>query len=295
MPWQSPFALAGRWLKGNLHTHTTQSDGAVTPDEAKAWYRARGYDFLAITDHWVYSPGQETVDGLTILPGVELHGPGYHMLCLGLSDLPDRSLDDSPAELARAVVDLGGLAYYAHPYWTGQTSVHIASNPFISGIEVYNAVCDKMRGLGYSRVQWDEALAEGHRLTGVAVDDVHWKHGAAGCGYVMVRAQENTPSAILTALRDGAFYASTGPVIQDIAIVPGDGGSPHLRVRCSPCQDIVYYADGPKGYRFSAPEGSRLDWASFPIKEDQIYLRVECWDGRGGVAWTNPVYVTDVL
>ena len=35
-----PFAQPGYWFKGNLHTHTTQSDGEYTPDQAIAWYRA---------------------------------------------------------------------------------------------------------------------------------------------------------------------------------------------------------------------------------------------------------------
>ncbi|HYC92718.1 MAG TPA: hypothetical protein VEO54_26150 [Thermoanaerobaculia bacterium] len=36
------------WLKGNLHTHTSQSDGDSPPAEVAAWYRDRGYDFLVI-------------------------------------------------------------------------------------------------------------------------------------------------------------------------------------------------------------------------------------------------------
>lgn len=39
------------WQKGNLHTHTTLSDGRKTVEEAIALYRGQGYDFLAITDH----------------------------------------------------------------------------------------------------------------------------------------------------------------------------------------------------------------------------------------------------
>ena len=34
------------WYKGNLHTHTTLSDGKKTPDESIALYREKGYDFL---------------------------------------------------------------------------------------------------------------------------------------------------------------------------------------------------------------------------------------------------------
>src|SRR2546426_9079599 len=39
------------WLRGNLHAHTTYSDGVKTPQELLAEYEALGYDFLAITDH----------------------------------------------------------------------------------------------------------------------------------------------------------------------------------------------------------------------------------------------------
>src|SRR5205807_10474486 len=39
------------WLRGNLHAHTTYSDGVKTPQELLTEYEALGYDFLAITDH----------------------------------------------------------------------------------------------------------------------------------------------------------------------------------------------------------------------------------------------------
>ena len=47
----NPFSQPGRWYRGNLHTHTTASDGEQSVTERCAAYRAAGYDFLAITDH----------------------------------------------------------------------------------------------------------------------------------------------------------------------------------------------------------------------------------------------------
>jgi len=38
-------------FKGNLHCHSTLSDGNLTPEELKEAYKARGYQVLAITDH----------------------------------------------------------------------------------------------------------------------------------------------------------------------------------------------------------------------------------------------------
>src|SRR5215203_140780 len=43
--------LNAAWLKGNLHTHTLESDGDSTPADVVRWYAEHGYDFLAITDH----------------------------------------------------------------------------------------------------------------------------------------------------------------------------------------------------------------------------------------------------
>ena len=37
--------------KANLHSHSTLSDGCLTPEEMAAAYREQGYSILAITDH----------------------------------------------------------------------------------------------------------------------------------------------------------------------------------------------------------------------------------------------------
>ena len=48
---------APRWWKGNLHTHSLWSDGDDFPEMVVDWYKARGYDFLAISDHNVLHEG----------------------------------------------------------------------------------------------------------------------------------------------------------------------------------------------------------------------------------------------
>lgn len=296
MSWTSPFSLPGRWFKGNLHTHTDQSDGLFTPQQALTWYHAHGYDFVAITDHWVLTPGRTSdFSDFISITGTELDGPGYHMLALGLSSLPDHELADSLQATTDAVVSRGGLPFLAHPYWTGQTSAEMATIRGIVGIEVFNSVCDKMDGLGYAQVHWDELLAQGFRLTGLAVDDVHWRHEAVGRGFTMVRAKSLDEDAVLDAIRSGQFYASTGPKIDDLRVVQVGERRSGLRVRCSPCSTITFYASGPRGHRFEAPQGETLDTAVHPLSIEQVYLRVECLDESGGIAWTNPVFVEDVL
>src|SRR5688500_2563599 len=47
----TPFTLPGTWYRGNLHCHTTSSDGAMPPDRLVAHYSYAGWDFISITDH----------------------------------------------------------------------------------------------------------------------------------------------------------------------------------------------------------------------------------------------------
>jgi predicted metal-dependent phosphoesterase TrpH len=46
------FERAGRWYRGNLHTHSNRSDGAAPPEQVVEEYRAAGYDFLVLSDHF---------------------------------------------------------------------------------------------------------------------------------------------------------------------------------------------------------------------------------------------------
>ncbi len=96
MAFRSVFPEEGQWFKGNLHMHTTLSDGRVSPSEAIERYRKNGYDFIAITDHRcpgiTVEPGEdgyfgaETVEAgnMLLLSGVEWDTGGAN------TDLPEK-------------------------------------------------------------------------------------------------------------------------------------------------------------------------------------------------------------
>ncbi|MEL6317668.1 MAG: phosphotransferase, partial [Pseudomonadota bacterium] len=91
------FAAPGAFYKGNLHTHSTRSDGGLDPEEVCRRYRERGYDFLALTDHFVGRYDYPIVDtapfrtnAFTTVLGAEVHtgrmrnGELWHLLAVGL-------------------------------------------------------------------------------------------------------------------------------------------------------------------------------------------------------------------
>ena len=79
-----------KWFKGNVHMHTSRSDGRLNLAEAARYYTERGYDFISITDHRVPFVGAQLDEQLPImiLDGIELdgtddQGSGYHVVCIG--------------------------------------------------------------------------------------------------------------------------------------------------------------------------------------------------------------------
>ena len=60
------------YYKANLHSHSTLSDGGITPAEMRAAYKAKGYSVLAVTDHNVFIPHNDLTEAdFLMLNGIE--------------------------------------------------------------------------------------------------------------------------------------------------------------------------------------------------------------------------------
>ena len=100
-------------FRGNLHAHTTRSDGALTPRQVMELYQARGYDFLALTDHW--RPNQpEQYRNMLVLSGAEMDAQlpdqVVHIVGIGLDGgLPAAGARPGigPEDMAQAARDAG--------------------------------------------------------------------------------------------------------------------------------------------------------------------------------------------
>jgi predicted metal-dependent phosphoesterase TrpH len=299
-----PFGKDGEWLRCALHAHTTRSDGELAPDSLAAHYARAGYDVLAITDHWRRTEAPS--DGLLVIASAELNcvlpdeGDG-HVLAFGI--------DAEPADLGGEYADLprtadwieqhGGVAYFAHPYWSGVAAGGLDLPANVAGIEVYNAGCELEIGRGLSGVHWDELLEAGARCYAIASDDSHHPGFDSDLAWTWVLAEERSRDAVLAALRDGSFYGSTGPLVRELEV-----DSNAVEVSCSPCRSITLLAGRTAG---AAAHGGRLPYcnhsrvvdraddgelirARLEIPAGARYWRVELVDQQGRKAWTNPVW-----
>lgn len=302
----NPFALTGRWYRGQFHCHTTNSDGARSVDAVVAWYAEQGYDFLAITDHnqltRVPSRARDRATGgrdLVLVPGTEVDvgrtelGEAYHILGIGLGEMIDVPRQAAARhglavqDVIEALRRVGAVVFVAHPYWSGLVLGDLLPLDGAAGIEVYNANTEVDIAKGHSGVHWDDCLSRGRPLLGVANDDTHWRLLDYGQAWTMLRVETLTPEAVVRGLASGAFYASTGVVLEDVTF---DGDTASVRVAPPGAQAVHFICDRRFGQRVVA-DGTPLVQAAHTLRGPERYLRIEVVSSDGRRAWTNPLFV----
>ena len=302
------FTSSAGVFRGNLHGHSTHSDGKNSPDEAVLLYRAAGYDFTCLSEHFwsnrrfcastiMDSTAFDTADFITII-SAELHCPGkaydrdglWHVVANGLPmDFPMATETETGPELVARAVAAGAYVTIAHPEWYSLTDEEARSLAAAGahGVEIYNhsSVIKAARGGGIATL--DLLLHEGHRVHATATDDSHDVPDDAFGGWVMVAAESLTATDIVAALKAGRFYASSGPDFTELTF---DGTT--LHVETWPVERIILAADR---HRALSVTGDGLTSASFDLSSlDTDFFRVVATDAQGRSAWTNPYWMDDL-
>ena len=297
----------------------------MTPAAVCAAYQQQGYDFLAVTDHFLEAynyPITDTTpyrtDTFTTLIGAELHAPAlangqlWHIVAVGLPPTFGSPRDgESGAALAQRAVDAGAFVALAHPQWYGASVEDLQSIPAAHAIEAYNEVCGRLNDKPESWYHVDQLLASGRRVTAIGADDAHFlvsmsspngNSGAtdpiatesgeelpAGFGtWVWVWAAALEPDALVTALKAGDFYTSQGPMIHDIRV---SEDRTTIQVVNSPAVS-VFVTGRPDSLAYGSKHAAQVTHSTFPIgKYAGSYVRVTVVDAAGKRAWSNPIWL----
>ena len=329
----------GKFYKANLHVHTTVSDGEMTPEETKQAYKDNGYSIVAFTDHEVMVPQTKlTDDSFLAITSTEIYVntrydvdfgyvKTYHLnifspeenrsayntfdkarLWLGNSyDYVTTEQEKSNYDRVYSVECVndmikragneGCLVSYNHPVWSQQDYSDYIGLRGLWGVEVYNNACARS-GYFDSEKPFDDLLRIGERVFPLATDDTHKRAECFG-GFVMIKADELKYDKIFSAMREGSFYASTGPEFYEISL---DDST--LNVKSSPASLISVSTDCRYMY-FKRAENEPLTEASFDIggflnladggiKQHQ-YIRVTLVDDKGNKAYSRAYFMDELI
>ena len=303
--------VSGQYYKGNLHTHTLNSDGDSTPDDVVRWYREHQYNFVTLTDHNYLT----SVDGLNAL-----HGADEQFLVMKGEEVTDRfagkpihingldpislikptggsSVVDMVQKMVDAIRAARGVPSVNHPnYGWAISADELAQLQRTRLFEVFNGhpLVNNIGGGGVPGLEdvWDRMLSSGKMLYGIAVDDAHYfkrpedkTAPRPGQGWVYVRAPRLESRALVEALERGDFYSSTGVELQSVTAT-------------ATSLTIAIKTETQSKYRiqFIGKQGAILrealtSPATYPFKGDESYVRAKVIESNGKLAWVQPVAV----
>jgi hypothetical protein len=309
------------WYRGDLHTHTSHSDGARSVAELLQTARDYGLDFVFLTDHNT-TAGLAELDATRsddLLPagGLELTTFWGHALCLGAREWVDWRVCPGSGEIARiaaATAAAGQLFVIAHPVadgdpgCTGCTWRYGEMMPTLDRagamplVEVWNGLWAGDSNNERALTLWYDWLNQGLRLVATAGTDSHGGHGRGlKPGFNVVYAEALSEAALLRALRAGHLYLSAGPKLileahsDDARWMMGD-------VLNQPADWSLAWAECPAGARLRLIANGRLwrEWPAdgageyqWPVSPEQAnWALAELRDAEGGLlAVTNPIFI----
>ncbi|AZN41480.1 CehA/McbA family metallohydrolase [Paenibacillus albus] len=302
-----------RKYKGNLHTHSTRSDGQYPQETVIEAYRSRGYSFICLSDHEIYWKSDAFDDEQFIMLD------GYEMACemswretgqqFHIHGLLDRSLgsvnefehdeehakpDFTSLATIQALIDemkeRGNLVIMNHPVWSRNKEEELLQLDGYYAIEIYNHQSELDEAVGYGVHHWDYLLKRGRKVFAVAADDAHGGSMDAPIseffgGWISVEADELKQQSVIDAMKEGRYYSSNGPEIFDMRVEDG-----YLKIECSPVKFIKFITHPFNGRNVFNQDASPVTSAAFRVEGEESYIRVECVDFEGNVAWSNPIY-----
>jgi hypothetical protein len=279
---ENPYDATGSWYKGNLQVASARGLGHDLPSAIGAWYAAHGYAFLGISDlntfTWTTEYGSRS---LTALAVVDESYPFGDLLALNEDHwLPASDLASAVGWLRddNALPVLAAPNAAAKPI-AGPTVLGLHR---LFGLEVYDARL-AAAGQGDATALWDQTLSSGNRVYAFAGDDaMSLEDPALGHAWIEVSAPAADVDSLLSSLRRGAFYASTGAAFTSIAVTG-------RTITATTTDGTVLRFIGRGGTLLKAASAAA---GSYRVTGSEGYVRIEAIRDDGTRAWSQPLFLT---
>ncbi len=303
------------WYKGNIHTHSTNSDGDSSPEHVASWYKNNKYDFLVLSDHnhlTILDEGNTKKDKWPLLvPGEEItireingSPAALHINGIGIKSLITPASYESNIDGINDVVEKvnsqGGLASINHPnyqWWVSVDDIKYSKDAW--AFEVFNGHMHSnnegsLKSMSTEEI-WDDILSSGKLIYGVASDDAHHfteefssTRSNPGRGWIYVKSKSLSVEEIVKSMRNGDFYSSTGVELENLEI---SRSKIYLKIKKRPAKEKQKYTIrviNDSGLVFFEKEGDELEVDTEGMKK---YCRVVIRSSEGTNAWIQPFFL----
>jgi hypothetical protein len=307
--------------KGNLHMHSTRSDGELPYRQIIEAYKQMGYDFCMMSDHDIYwdsdeldtqdflvlsgteSSTAENPNGLWFISRQSSHWMHFCAIKDPMAAANGQTLKhDEPVprivdtgitswnDQIDYLIKTGHIVVLNHPRWSRISPEHMLALNGCFAMEVWNTISESLETTGESEYEWDYCLRNGKRIFAVAADDSHYlneKIPDTGA-FINVSAPKLDKVSLVDAMKSGNFYASRGPLIKDMRVQDG-----MLRIKCSPaqCVRLVSYEGFAPTY---FAQGAPIEAINWKLEPGLKYVRAEIVDANGLKAWAQPVFLDEL-
>jgi len=218
-----------RLFRGDLHAHTTGSDGVMTPEELAELCVRQNLDFVFVTNHNTCFENEHLPrrKDLTVIPGAEWTHYKGHANFLGIKKPYKNPFCVNTEEEMRTILqearDNGALISLNHPF-DGPCGWRWGMDVFgMDAVEVWNG--GLMTGANEKCLEWwHDQLCKGRRLPVVGGSDFHrtGPFSLPGLPCTKVYALSRAPEDILTALRAGRCFISFTPEGPEVSFDAGE-------------------------------------------------------------------------
>lgn len=214
-------------LYGDLHMHSTASDGVFSAYELGKLSKEKGLDFIGIANHNNFSENLALphIDGLTFVPAVEWTHYKGHMNFFGVPAPFDNSFIANTKQEMQSIIahakSLGAVVSVNHPEcplcpykWEDDEAYDM--------MEIWNG---PMRGTNVRGItKWTFLLSQGRQIPAVGGSDYHKPKQFAKLGNPVTAVYSKSRSAedILDAIKNGNCFIAENKDCVKIRLTYGD-------------------------------------------------------------------------
>ena len=183
----------------------------------------------------------------------------------------------------------GFFVTYNHPAWSLENYNDYMGYNGMHAMEIFNSDSATAGHCDYDEKEYDDMLRGNKRIFCIAADD---NHGLVSCfgGFTMIKAQKLDYKTITTALLNGDFYASCGPLINELWFEDG-----RIHITCSDVKRIILNTDSRHVGIVRADEGKTVNEASFEVSKNDVYVRITVEDEKGKRANTSAYFIDELF